>query len=265
MVRPVTSARRSGFLGSLPVLLLLVASVGCDRRRPEPSLPDTTAAVANPGHVDPGHAASGVALPGDTVSAHAVSGNAVSGVAVSEDDVARASYVKHVESVRAAKDVAFRGEGSPIPEGSRATFTGLIYYPIDSALMLPARMEKIDPPEPVRIVATKGDIRRMLRVGRLAFTIGGKKYRLAAYRQAPDDPVLFVPFRDATSGDETYAVGRYIDVEEESRGSYLLDFNLAYNPYCAYNDNYTCPVVPAENILPIPIRAGEMLPKGAGH
>ncbi len=68
---------------------------------------------------------------------------------------------------------------------------------------------------------------------------------------------LFMPFRDATSGQETYASGRYIELKENTSGIYDLDFNRAYNPYCAYNSEFSCPVPPAENILKVPIRAGE--------
>jgi uncharacterized protein (DUF1684 family) len=68
---------------------------------------------------------------------------------------------------------------------------------------------------------------------------------------------LFIPFRDKTSGSETYSSGRYLDLEESGGDEYELDFNKAYNPYCAYNMSYTCPVPPRENILPVMISAGE--------
>lgn len=78
--------------------------------------------------------------------------------------------------------------------------------------------------------------------------------------KAADDPVaqaLFVPFVDETSGKETYGSGRYLDLEQARGDDYVLDFNMAYNPYCAYNDDYVCPIPPRENKLPIEIRAGE--------
>ena len=79
-------------------------------------------------------------------------------------------------------------------------------------------------------------------------------YRL---EEAFSKPALFIPFLDATSGVETYEGGRYIDLTENTSGMYDLDFNRAYNPYCAYNPEYSCPAPPKDNTLPTPIRAGE--------
>jgi uncharacterized protein (DUF1684 family) len=167
---------------------------------------------------------------------------------------------------RREKDRALAGSDSPIPAGARTTFQGLSYYPPDPALAVEAELIPTVPPAPVKIAATKGDIRDMLRYGRFRFTIAGKTLELAVFKYDSTTPVLFVPFRDATNGGETYEVGRYIDLEEKPGAlRYLLDFNRAYNPYCAYNDGYTCPIVPAENTLPVPIHAGEKLPAGLIH
>ena len=103
----------------------------------------------------------------------------------------------------------------------------------------------------------------MIRVGWLEFEIDGTKQRLAAYQAVlqpghhHEDRSLFVPFRDATSGKETYGAARYLDIEEKPAEEHVLDFDLAYNPYCAYSDDYVCPFPPRENWLTIPIRAGE--------
>ena len=70
---------------------------------------------------------------------------------------------------------------------------------------------------------------------------------------------LFLPFADATSGNETYGAGRYLEIEMQNEGQLLVDFNYAYNPYCAYNENWSCPLTPAENRLSVAIRAGESL------
>jgi uncharacterized protein (DUF1684 family) len=84
---------------------------------------------------------------------------------------------------------------------------------------------------------------------------------LQAYKSDPADDRLFVPFRDKTSGDETHGAGRYLDLEPERHltadGTWILDFNEAYNPWCAYSDAYACPLVPPENWLPVPVWAGE--------
>jgi uncharacterized protein (DUF1684 family) len=166
---------------------------------------------------------------------------------------------------RAAKDQAFRGEGSPIPQEVRGTFAGLGYYPPNGALVVDATLEKLEPPEPVSIAATKGDVRKMLRYGRFRFVVDGTPCTLTAFTSEDHPTTLFIPFRDRTNGSETYEVGRYIDMEVSGGEKYRLDFNMAYNPYCAYNANYTCPIVPRENVLPVAIPAGEKLPAGLSH
>jgi uncharacterized protein (DUF1684 family) len=95
--------------------------------------------------------------------------------------------------------------------------------------------------------------------------VDGKEQKLTAFSSESHPEMLFIPFRDPTNGEESYEVGRYIDLEVREDDRYLLDFNRAYNPYCAYNPEYTCPVVPNENILEAPIRAGEMNPAEMAH
>jgi hypothetical protein len=108
-----------------------------------------------------------------------------------------------------------------------------------------------------------GEIRDGLRYGYIEFDAEGQRCRLQVYRL--DDSgdsgkaSLFIPFRDSTSGKETYGAGRYLDLDENTSGIYELDFNRAYNPYCAYGEGYSCPIPPEENRLAIPIRAGEKI------
>ena len=99
-------------------------------------------------------------------------------------------------------------------------------------------------------------------VGVLEFTLKGRPLTLAAFIEAGSDDVsrLFVPFSDLTSGTESYAAGRYMDLERTPTGLYNVDFNKAYNPYCYYNPKFDCPYPPKENRLPLPVRAGERLP-----
>ena len=115
-------------------------------------------------------------------------------------------------------------------------------------------------PKQVRLGTNTGEIRTGLRYGYFDFRVGDQACRLQAYRleDSPGSvPYLFVPFRDATSGRETYDAGRYIDLKENTTGIYELDFNRAYNPSCAYNHEFSCPVPPEENTLTVAIRAGE--------
>ena len=101
-----------------------------------------------------------------------------------------------------------------------------------------------------------GDEQSYYRLGTVEFEVEGQPARLAVYKSAQHDE-LFLPFRDATSGKETYGAGRYLEPVESSDGKLLVDFNLAYNPYCAYSEHYSCPLPPLENWLKVPIRAGE--------
>jgi len=111
------------------------------------------------------------------------------------------------------------------------------------------------------VALTKGQEREFLRWGEFRFTIGGEEQALQTYKSDPEEKRLFVPFKDATSGKETYGAGRYLDLEPESDltpdGKWVLDFNKAYNPWCVYSKDYTCPVVPRENWLEVAIPAGE--------
>ena len=164
------------------------------------------------------------------------------------------------EQLRLEKDEYFRdGEHSPIPEDQRDGFVGLNYFPIDSAFVVAATFVPNDDPQTFKMATTQNDLRDAFRAGTLTFTIDGTPCTLTAYQfVGQNDQSLFVPFKDATSGAETYGTGRYIDLEYV-RGSlkYEIDFNVAYNPYCAYNENYSCPLTPAENTLPVAIKAGE--------
>ena len=168
--------------------------------------------------------------------------------------------VHEIEGIREEKDSYFGSEpDSPIPEQERTRFRGLKYFPQSSDYRVKARLTKSDKPEVVTMTTSKGTIRPYLKYGVFSFELQGKKLQLHAYKAAddPHDQSLFVPFADETSGKETYGAGRYLDIEESHGDDYVLDFNLAYNPYCEYNENYVCPFPPKDNRLPVAIKAGE--------
>jgi uncharacterized protein len=169
-------------------------------------------------------------------------------------------YEDELEGLRREKDEFFRTDlDSPIPPEQRSTFKGLNYYSTEKSYKVSARLERFDKPEPVQITTSTGFRQSYVRYGMIRFTIKGTQLRLTVYKSA-EDPFamsLFIPFSDETSGSETYGEGRYLDLEEGGGDEYELDFNLAYNPYCAYNDQYTCPIPPGENKLPVKILAGE--------
>lgn len=167
-----------------------------------------------------------------------------------------------VLKARRERDLAFRrSPQSPIPERDRARFQGLDYFAINPELRFRVKLNRFPTPARIRMGTNTGEIREGLRYGFFEFHAEGQACRLHVYRMedAGDagQPYLFIPFRDATTGTETYGAGRYIDLPENTSGIYELDFNRAYNPSCAYGMEFSCPVPPEENRLPIPIRAGE--------
>ncbi len=167
-----------------------------------------------------------------------------------------------IAEFRAEKDAFFRAsDQSPLTLEQQESFEGLAYFPEDPAYTVIATLEPADDAAPVTMVTSKGSVQTFLRVGRLHFTIDGQPAELTLFQDS-EGQSLFLPFSDATSGAETYSAGRYVEVEAlGKRGGEQrvgIDFNLAYNPYCAYNEDWVCPVPPAENHLGVAIRAGEM-------
>lgn len=174
-------------------------------------------------------------------------------------------YEDQIQSFRAEKDLYFRtAPESPLLPEDRAAFRGLPYYPIDSALRVPAFLteERSNPPVLIDLQTSGVQPDRMRKVGTLGFTIDGVRHTLTAFAPADARTVrrLFVPFSDETAGMETYKGGRYLDLDRTPTGLYDLDFNRAYHPNCVYNVSWVCPIPPRENRLPVPIRAGERLP-----
>ncbi|HEY7835243.1 MAG TPA: DUF1684 domain-containing protein [Ktedonobacterales bacterium] len=175
------------------------------------------------------------------------------------------SYVAEITAFRAEKDRFFGASpDSPFPARERgAAFGGLRYYPPDPALRVVAEVVPFADPRTVPLGSTKGDVRPQVRYAELRFTLAGEACHLLAFTDpdAGEHAELFVPFRDATSGSETYGAGRYLETSEKTRPdgsrSAELDFNLAYSPWCAYNPAYSCTLPPPENRLPVAVRAGE--------
>jgi uncharacterized protein (DUF1684 family) len=180
-------------------------------------------------------------------------------------------YRSAIEGYRAEKDAFFKSApGSPVPEGEREAFSGLPYYPVDEDLVFDGlRPEPYQGDEPTsfQIPTSDNRLRPARRAGVFTFELAGEPRRLTAYELegAHSDGRYFLPFLDATSGSETYGAGRYLDLEPDEDGTYAIDFNLAYHPSCVYAPQFSCPLTPAENRLPIRIEAGERLPDDPGH
>ena len=140
-------------------------------------------------------------------------------------------------------------------------YKGLKYFPPNLALRYELPLTPNPKPETVVIMSTRGNRRQATKVGWFDFSVEGKPARLEAVRllePGVGENDLGIFFRDATTGKESYALGRYVDVKKLENGRYLLDFNFAYNPACAFSDHYNCPIPPRENVLSMAVRAGEM-------
>lgn len=174
------------------------------------------------------------------------------------------SYIERVTANREAKDRMFReSSDSPIPPDRRQELLPLSYFPVDPSYSVPAAL-KLATERPVFEMPTStGTIRKYQHVGTLEFSYMGQPLSLGAFTEAGTKQItsLFVPFADQTTGKETYFAGRYLDLEPTGTGIYEIDFNLAYNPYCAYNSGWECPYPPSSNRLKVPIRAGERMKK----
>ena len=137
------------------------------------------------------------------------------------------------------------------------------YYPFNDQYVFSGTIERyilhIDNPQYYATFLTnKGTNKRYLRYGKFHFTLNGKQYTLEIYKSILSD-TLFVPFKDRTNGKETYEGGRYLDAEILTDYKMVLDFNMAYDPSCAYNEKFVCVLPPQENMLDVEIRAGERL------
>jgi len=151
---------------------------------------------------------------------------------------------------------------SPLGRKERKKFTGLPHYEWIGAYVIEATSVDFPEDEPLIEMATStGESVTYRPHTRLSFTIAGQSGELTVYKDPKVDD-FFLPFKDATNGSDTYGSGRYLDSHrpclwQEANGKWMIDFNYAYNPYCAYNQDYSCPLPPRENWLSIPILAGE--------
>jgi len=154
---------------------------------------------------------------------------------------------------------------SPIPPAERDDFDGLDYFDPDPDYRVEATARVHDDPEPREMETTDGRTVRYLRVVTFDFELDGETHELHGYRQETDESAaIFVPFRDKTTGQTTYEAGRYMELEPESEleddDRVTVDFNLAYSPFCAFSETFSCPLPPEENWLETTVEAGERAP-----
>lgn len=188
----------------------------------------------------------------------------LSGYMATAQDTAGDAYIKEVQSSRKKKDLAFkRGENSPILPKDKRKFKELPYFPVNPAYKVKATFVRDSSQAPFKMKTSTGRLPDYVKYGELHFTLSGNPYVVTVYQnleliQKPEyKDYLFIPFMDETNGFDTYGGGRYLDFRIPSTAKVILDFNLAYNPYCAYSPNYSCPIPPAENHLKVKLEAGE--------
>lgn len=174
-----------------------------------------------------------------------------------EDD----AYAAKIQKLREEKDHYMRTASDSPFSDSTELFTGLHYYPVNPAYRINARLTPIDQKKAVTLLTSDEKQKSYLEYAYAEFELGGVKNKLLILEIMDSGPyrgTLFLAFADQTSAKETYGAGRYLDIKKvPGSSSITLDFNEAYNPYCAYNDNFSCPFPPQENILSIAIEAGE--------
>ena len=171
--------------------------------------------------------------------------------------------MSELQRFRAGKDRFFAEDpDSPLTPAQKHHFKGLHYFPENRALRLELAVEEFPEKATVKMQTTTGAIQTYERFGRIKFSVEGQEVALTVF--ASEDG-FFLPFADSLAGVETYGAGRYLEPEPAGKGKFLVDFNYAYNPYCAYNEAWSCPITPAENRLKAPIRAGETAYHGRGR
>ncbi|MBL8061943.1 MAG: DUF1684 domain-containing protein [Anaerolineales bacterium] len=162
-----------------------------------------------------------------------------------------------LDAIRAEKDEFFGSHPqSPLTREQRKEFQGLSYFPENEALRLEVKVEEFPIKVEFDMQTSTGDVQRYEKFGSFKFPVDGVEAQLTIYRGQHG---FFLPFVDSLAGQDTYPAGRYLEPEPLPGGRFFIDFNLAYNPYCAYNEMWSCPITPAENRLKVAIRAGEKL------
>lgn len=165
--------------------------------------------------------------------------------------------MSELDDMRAEKDEFFKNHfQSPLTREQKRDFKGLNYFPETEALRLEVQVEPLHDPNPTMMQTSTGGVQEYVRFGKFKFHVNGQEAELTIYES---DHGFFLPFVDSLAGSETYPAGRYLEPEALPGNHFRVDFNIAYNPYCAYNEMWSCPITPAENRIKVPIRAGEKL------
>lgn len=167
-----------------------------------------------------------------------------------------AKYLSEIKTYRHDVKEFFRNsEDSPVVDMTDKVIP--FFYEPKPEYKVEAFLEEFADKDTLEMLTTQSDVRKMIRYGDLIFKLNDEKFSLTAYVNIEHPESFFIPFHDETNGKDTYEAGRYLDLEIVKTDKYILDFNLAYNPYCYYNAKYSCPIVPEDNYLKTKIEAGE--------
>jgi uncharacterized protein (DUF1684 family) len=165
--------------------------------------------------------------------------------------------MSQLKQFRKEKDEFFSSHPqSPLNYDQQKGFKGLNYFPENPHLAFEVSVDEFPEKQEVEMQTSTGDVQMYRRYGRIKFTVDNQPAELTIYES---DDEFFMPFVDSLAGKETYGAGRYLDPQPLGKDGFIIDFNYAYNPYCAYNIRWSCPIPPAENRLKVPIRAGEKI------
>ncbi|MBI5475106.1 MAG: DUF1684 domain-containing protein [Ignavibacteriales bacterium] len=172
------------------------------------------------------------------------------------------AYIKKIEKYRTEKNKEMKNNpSSPFNKKGKVEFHDLNYFDVDPSFIFRSMLYEFNPKDTVTIYGTKGEPRKTIRFGYVVITYQNKQYKINVYQgtTAGGETYYSIWFTDKTTNNESYGVGRYIDFQkvDDPDNEYETDFNLAYNPYCAYSPNYSCAIPTKEDFIPISIRAGE--------
>lgn len=186
----------------------------------------------------------------------------ISGIAVAQTKTEK--YIEESVNAQEALNAEYANpEETPLLPEDLAEFKGLEFFPINPDLIFEVTIKRTPQAIPFMMKRTKDEVKYQ-KYGEITFEYAGEKHTLSVYqnldliaRRPEYSNYLFLPFTDLTNGETTYGGGRYLDMEIPEKGSVLvLNFNKAYNPLCAYNKKYSCPIPPAENDLGFKVEAG---------
>lgn len=172
-------------------------------------------------------------------------------------------YIKQIEEKRTEKDNWMKNDpNSPFNKKGKVEFHSLKYFDVDPAFVFHSKLTENEVKDSITTQGTKGDIRKGVRWGYVEINYMDQNYKINVYQMksaATGETYYAIWFTDITTNDATYGVGRYLDFEksDDPEHIYQIDFNLAYNPYCAYSSNYSCTVPLKEDFINIAVKAGE--------